>query len=800
MRRLYGAEGKQLERGLKWFLSLSQMLLRKPRRGGKSGRGDVARRFNCLARNQDWGALLSLWEKDRRQMREEEGQESRGRKKETEEQVVNRKRRKVVKLLSQGKSGKAEAMIGSHGVASMADPAVREQLAAKYPGRKKQLPTLVTQDSPIENLKGLQDALLGLKKGVAPETGGLRTEFLTALAEVMEPPQMRLLEDFLLCFLQSKLPPWFTQVWQTVQTVPLWKTEEQDAVRPIGIRNPLVKVGDREVIADTKAEFRDVFEPQQLGLSEGAAAKLVHSFRMYLEENEHCCLVKGDMKNGFNEVAQASIVAGLEEEPSLQHLAWYGGTTYAAGHGLESGGKVWGQSEEGETQGAPRAGAFFCVGWQKYLRQLDETVSAAGGMARAGWDDLYVVGPPLVVFPAMEVFWGQLEEHCGLECQGTKTVVYTRSGEVPQGKPADWPMAGMEVEGTWVPGFILYGVPVGEDKFVVASLQDKVREVAKSAAQACKLLSNERQALWTLLRTSMKFKFEYWLSLVYPTLVMEAARGVDQILWGVLEAAAGQHIPKTEEGLGWEEVLEVPVSDLGGRSFQSWLVGLPVRLGGLGLTSQEELAPIAFLASLLQALPFFGGDKGVCPTLASMSGKPGDQQWAPLLASGCRTGRELLAAWQSLQREATEAAEFLGKEVEGPVAEMVEKMGGGLSSKELRRQLCRAREHTRLQVFQKAVRCHRNQKAISISSVKEMDKLSTAWLLSRPGPRFGLSSPIFAEGMATLLSLPSRVCADRIGEKVGGSRADQHGVKVINANLPGGHWTARHNTRRARSV
>ena len=37
------------------------------------------------------------------------------------------------------------------------------------------------------------------------------------------------------------------------------------------------------------------------------------------------------------------------------------------------------------------------------------------------------------------------------------------------------------------------------------------------------------------------------------------------------------------------------------------------------------------------------------------------------------------------------------------------------------------------------------------------------------------------------------MCADRVGEKVGGSRVDTHGERIILENLPGGHWTDRHN-------
>ena len=255
----------------------------------------------------------------------------------------------------------------------------------------------------------------------------------------------------------------------------------------------------------------------------------------------------------------------------------------------------------------------------------------------------------------------------------------------------------------------------------------------------------------------------------------------------VLEAAVGQHIPLEEEGWGWEECLEVPVGDLGGRSFQRWLLGLPIRHGGLGLTSQEELSPLAFIGTLEQALPFYGGESGVCPTLAHLVGNTAETRYAPLLASGCRTGVELRRAWEAVQGEAREACEFLGRELEGPLAATLEGLGEGSTTGATRKLLSKAREELRLDVFERSISLQAHNRARGLSSWKERDKLCTAFLLSTPGPHSSLSSPVFAEAMATLLSLPSRACMDRLGERVGGSRVDRFGERIILEVLPGGH-------------
>ena len=191
----------------------------------------------------------------------------------------------------------------------------------------------------VENMKGLRDILLGLDRCVSPGTGGLRGEFLTDLAEGMDQSQMDLLEEFVMKFLCGILPPWFYKVWLSVQTVPLYKAG--GAVRPLGIRNQLLKSFHRETVTQNREVFTNFLEPQQLAMSRGGGAKLVFSVRTLLEERPDFVAVKVDMRNAFNEVSRTSVIRALEEEPSLQHMAQHAAVVLASHHGLECRGCLW---------------------------------------------------------------------------------------------------------------------------------------------------------------------------------------------------------------------------------------------------------------------------------------------------------------------------------------------------------------------------------------------------------------------------------------------------------------------------
>ena len=244
------------------------------RRGGRAGRGEVAKRFNCLS-TEDWGKLIDLWEEDVKLVEEKNARRSAAQRQPlTEEEEKNKKRSVALQLLSSRHVSEAVSRIKSHGIASMNDDWVRGQLYGKYPERGRDLPAYVTKGTCVTNLAGLRDKMLNLKRGSSPGTGGLRPEFLISLANHMEDDQMVLLQDFGKKYLDGDLPAWYYRVMESVMTVPAFKTKERNTLRPLGVKHQLVRVFHQEAIRQNRAELHSFLEPQQLALSEAGAGRM----------------------------------------------------------------------------------------------------------------------------------------------------------------------------------------------------------------------------------------------------------------------------------------------------------------------------------------------------------------------------------------------------------------------------------------------------------------------------------------------------------------------------------------------
>ena len=88
-----------------WFCILPVAMLRKPCRGGRAGRGQIARQFNTLSQG-DWGGVIKIWERDRERERREMEQRTERAKPSNEEQAVKLTREVLSLIQDRGKKSK----------------------------------------------------------------------------------------------------------------------------------------------------------------------------------------------------------------------------------------------------------------------------------------------------------------------------------------------------------------------------------------------------------------------------------------------------------------------------------------------------------------------------------------------------------------------------------------------------------------------------------------------------------------------------------------------------------------------
>ena len=103
-----------------------------------------------------------------------------------------------------------------------------------------------------------------------------------------------------------------------------------------------------------------------------------------------------------------------------------------------------------------------------------------------------------------------------------------------------------------------------------------------------------------------------------------------------------------------------------------------------------------------------------------------------------------------------------------PLSIPVAGAGEGNTDGSTRHRIVEQREGLRLASLVKSLELHEDQSARPVWAFCQMDKLSSPWILSLPGPESGMTSPVFREAMSSRLCAPSPACATRVGSHLGG--------------------------------
>ena len=253
-----------------------------------------------------------------------------------------------------------------------------------------------------------------------------------------------------------------------------------------------------------------------------------------------------------------------------------------------------------------------------------------------------------------------------------------------------------------------YGILLGCNDYVLHQLKAKANKIVNGALKSVEILAGDRQALWTVLRMSTAHRFGYFCQLAPASLTKPVAPILDERLWNVLKAATALSIPRGAEG----DLVNCPVGQLNGRSYQEWVVRLAIRFHGWGFRSLAETCGPAYLEATETALPFMAARDRLCPDREEQWGgeecwgEGVEDRWRVVFESGCQEGMELRRAWERMVSEARQGARWLGEEVEEIFTSGADRVGGGSVTGDTRGELVEALKGVRFCLLTEALAMH----------------------------------------------------------------------------------------------
>mmetsp|Transcript_10293 Transcript_10293/g.34974 ORF Transcript_10293/g.34974 Transcript_10293/m.34974 type:complete len:1225 (-) Transcript_10293:3167-6841(-) len=826
------------ERALKMTLIFNSLLLRSTAHGGRRGAAALARRMQLFL-DGDYSTLVSEWEREgaakaaARQAHRAAPSSARRTRSGSAGGSVSKGRlvRRSKRLAARGRVGRAARILESIGVADDTDQRVIDQLREKHPVRAPGAPALprVPDDCPRLEVDDSQllEAYRRLEPEVAPGASVWRNEQLRALTQLPANPTDPRVRDVLKAhaafatkFLNGDLPEWYYYVTTAARVIPLIKKPAATVVdvpdvRPVGIgcawRRAVTKAAFTDAV---KADAQRFLFPAQLGVcTRGGASQLIFGVRELLDARQDFCVVSLDFRNAFNEVDRHALMHAFLGDASgrvrqlarlfhcmlQQESPLYLGCAQAGLRQLPF------ASAQGVQQGSVEGMLGFAVALQEDLEWLDEQLRAHGGVARAGADDVVVVGPPAEVFRIIDDFTERVHRRLHLQVQPAKSSCYihpdhaneleAHRGVYPLG--CEPPASGSGEADAY--GVTVWGVPLGSDSYVRRKLAAHAERVAGTSDTLVSLLGpDHKQLLWTITRVSTAHKFDYWLQHNRPEDTLEACRQLDRKLLQQATVALGCG-PLDDDGL------------YGETSVVRQRVRLPVALGGLGLRSLEDVAPAAFWGAAYRAFPRLldchsapggAGARGSfeVPALRARIGDMRSQRcWGPLMGGSSAVGQALKEAWASMKATVGDEAvqdSALDQRAEEALT------GNGLWDEKANMQ------HALTSVLEGA---SRDRLAATLSARPRMDperdcwmaldSYASAWVTAPPCGATAMPQAEWREVAARYLGVPSPACRPHVGKPLGStasrraqhSRAiDAYGDALTCTQMQGDDWRQLH--------
>jgi hypothetical protein len=367
--------------------------------------------------------------------------------------------------------------------------------------------------------------------------------------------------------------------------VPLQKKD--GGIRPIAVGCTWRRLAAKVLIRLHHTDFKDFFEPLQLGVgtSKGAEA-IVHATQRLSDlnfKNEDFVIFQADFHNAFNLIDRSVFIQEVKTHfPKLSPFVEW---CYCNPSNLyvPAGGSVLSQrilSVNGTQQGDPLGPFLFSIALHCLLRLIVDKVP---NLSLNGWymDDGTIAGNRSQISSVINLIT-KFGPSLGLHLNLKKSVLFS-----PSSSPIDAPLFSIDIGRATAGGITTLGCPIGSSDFVTNFFTKKLEKIS-CALQKLTSIKNSHIALSILLKCVAFCKFSFYIRVISSVIFHSFCKKFDRLVLDTLQKIVG--------------VLFTP--------FAFEQAALPLSLGGLGLRSTFAHGPAAYISSfngvqdmLLKLLP-----------------------------------------------------------------------------------------------------------------------------------------------------------------------------------------------------
>ena len=211
-------------------------------------------------------------------------------------------------------------------------------------------------------------------------------------------------------------------------------------------------------------------------------------------------IVKGDIKNGYNEVKQESVLKAMRASGKLGHTLaiMYALMKPTAYIGLGAGTRMTTapfKCCEGQHQGAIESSWLFCLAVNDAFQRHNARLAEHGGAMMAIMDDNYTIGNQEVIFDSIKLLKEDLAI-VGLELQPNKSKCYISE----ENRNEEWErLRGdtpnevvVDEDGTTHYGLLICNIPMGSERYVKTYLDKKKSQIIQGFDVVSKTLDPGR--------------------------------------------------------------------------------------------------------------------------------------------------------------------------------------------------------------------------------------------------------------------------------------------------------------------